>query len=161
MSQTTGTGASNVGGLVGSAGTRSGKSDAQNFALFVEDNFEPIQNLILTPGLRFDHHSQSGNNWSPSLNATYQLNDSWQVKGGIARAFKAPNLYQTNNNYLYFTMGNGCPVSSPSLGGGCYVVATPICRPKPASTRNWGCVHQPQRLDASLSYFQNDYKDKI
>jgi ferric enterobactin receptor len=162
MSQTTGTGANNVGDLVGSAGTRSGKSDAQNFALFVEDNFEPIQNLILTPGVRFDHHSQSGNNWSPSLNATYQLNDSWQVKGGIARAFKAPNLYQTNNNYLYFTMGNGCPVSSPSLGGGCYVVGNPDLQAETSINKELGVAYTNHNgLDASLSYFQNDYKDKI
>lgn len=162
MSQGTGTGASNVAGLVGSRGERSGKSDAQNFALFIEDNFEPIKDLIVTPGVRFDHHSQSGNNWSPSLNATYQLNDSWQVKGGIARAFKAPNLYQTNNNYLYFTMGNGCPVSSPSMGGGCYVVGNPDLTAETSINKELGVAYTNHNgLDASLSYFQNDYKDKI
>lgn len=160
---TTGGGAANdVAALTGGSGTRSGKSDAQTFALFVEDNFEPVQNLVLTPGVRFDHHSQAGNNWSPSLNATYQLNPSWQFKGGIARAFKAPNLYQANPNYLYFTMGNGCPVESPNRGGGCYIVGNEDLKPETSVNKELGVAYTNQRgLDASLSYFQNDYKNKI
>ena len=164
MGQSTGTGANNIAGLVGSSGVRSGKADAQTVALFVEDNFEPVQNLILTPGVRFDHHSQSGNNWSPSLNAAYHLNDSWQVKGGIARAFKAPNLYQTNNNYLYYTRGNGCPVSSPNPtgGAGCYIVGNPDLQAETSINKELGVAYTNHNgLDASLSYFQNDYKNKI
>lgn len=160
-SQTTVTSNGNVSDLLGD-GTRSGKSEAQTFALFVEDNFEPFQNLILTPGLRFDHHSQSGNNWSPSLNATYHVNDSWQVKGGLARAFKAPNLYQSNVNYLYFTMGNGCPVNSPTLGGGCFIVGNPDLQAETSINKELGVAYTNHNgLDASLSYFQNDYKNKI
>lgn len=160
--QGTGTGASDISGVVGAAGTRSGKSDAQTFALFVEDNFEPVQNLIVTPGLRFDHHSQAGNNWSPSLNTTYHINDNWQVKGGVARAFKAPNLYQTNPNYLYYTMGNGCPVNAPSLGAGCYIMGNPDLKAETSINKELGVAYTNHNgLDASLTYFQNDYKNKI
>lgn len=160
-SQTAVTSNGNVSGLVGS-GTRSGKSDAQTFALFVEDNFEPVQDFIVTPGLRFDHHSQAGNNWSPSLNATYHVNESWQVKGGVARAFKSPNLYQSNANYLYFTMGNGCPVTSPSAGGGCFIVGNPDLKAETSINKEIGVAYTNHSgLDASLSYFQNDYKNKI
>lgn len=160
---TTGGGAANdISGVIGVSGTRSGKSDAQTFALFVEDNLEPVQNLIVTPGLRFDHHSQAGNNWSPSLNTTYHINDNWQVKGGVARAFKAPNLYQTNANYLYFTMGNGCPVSSPNAGGGCYIMGNPDLKAETSINKELGVAYTNHNgLDASLTYFQNDYKNKI
>lgn len=155
-------GGNDISFLTGGPGKRSGDSQAKTFALFVEDNFEPVQNLVLTPGVRFDHHSQAGNNWSPSLNATYQLNESWQFKGGIARAFKAPNLYQANPNYLYFTMGNGCPVESPSRGGGCYIVGNDDLKPETSVNKELGVAYTNQRgLDASLSYFQNDYKNKI
>lgn len=142
---------------------RSGKSDAQTFALFIEDNFEPVQNLILTPGLRFDHHSQAGNNWSPSLNATYQVNDGWQVKGGIARAFKAPNLYQSNPNYLYYTRGNGCPQNYPNTSnGGCFILGNDDLKAETSINKELGVAYTNHNgLDASLSYFQNDYKNKI
>ncbi|HEY4664852.1 MAG TPA: FepA family TonB-dependent siderophore receptor [Comamonas sp.] len=159
---TTAGGGNDISGVIGASGERSGKADAQTFALFVEDNFEVVENLILTPGLRFDHHSQSGNNWSPSLNATYQANDNWQVKGGIARAFKSPNLYQTNNNYLYFTMGNGCPANSPNAGGGCYIMGNPDLKAETSINKEIGVAYTNHSgLDASLSYFQNDYKNKI
>lgn len=151
-----------VSGVVGADGTRSGKSDAQTFALFVEDNFEPVQNLILTPGLRFDHHSQAGNHWSPSLNTTYHVNDSWQVKGGIARAFKAPNLYQSNTNYLYYTRGNGCPVNSPNAGAGCFIMGNPDLKAETSINKEIGLAYTNHNgLDASLTYFHNDYKNKI
>ncbi|WP_370680034.1 FepA family TonB-dependent siderophore receptor [Comamonas sp. GB3 AK4-5] len=162
MGQGTGTGGNNIGGLTGGSGVRSGKSDAQTFALFVEDNFELVRNLIVTPGMRFDHHSQSGNNWSPSLNTTYHVNDNWQLKGGIARAFKAPNLYQTNINYLYYTRGNGCPINSPNMGSGCYIVGNPDLKAETSINKELGVAYTNHNgLDASLSYFQNDYKNKI
>ncbi len=62
----------------------------------------------MTPGLRFDHHSIQGNNWSPSLNLSYMVNEQWTVKAGIARAYKAPNLYQSNSGYALWSNGNGC-----------------------------------------------------
>ncbi|WP_353234797.1 FepA family TonB-dependent siderophore receptor [Diaphorobacter ruginosibacter] len=148
--------------LTGSSGTRSGKSDSQTWAFYVEDNFEPVKNLVLTPGMRFDHHSQAGSNWSPSLNATYHLTDQWSVKGGVARAFKAPNLYQTNINYLYYTRGNGCPLNSPNMGGGCYIRGNPDLKPETSINKELGVAFSNHEgLDASLSYFQNDYKNKI
>ena len=150
-----------ISGLTGT-GTRSGKSDAQTLAFYVEDNFEPIKNLIVTPGLRFDHHSQAGNNFSPSLNSTWHLSDKWSVKGGIAQAFKAPNLYQTNVNYLYYTRGQGCPLNSPNLGGGCYIRGNPDLKAETSVNKELGLAFTSgEGLDASLSYFQNDYKNKI
>ena len=37
------------------------------FSLFAENNMELTDTTMLTPALRFDHHSIVGNNWSPSL----------------------------------------------------------------------------------------------
>ncbi|PCO16565.1 hypothetical protein CQA18_27040, partial [Enterobacter hormaechei] len=51
---------------------------------------------MLTPGLRYDLHSESGNNWSPALNLSQELGDYFTLKMGIARSYKAPTLYQTN-----------------------------------------------------------------
>jgi outer membrane receptor for ferrienterochelin and colicin len=47
---------------------RSPYSQAEIFSLFAEDNMELTDTTMLTPALRFDHHSIVGNNWSPSLN---------------------------------------------------------------------------------------------
>ena len=47
---------------------RSPYSQAEIFSLFAENNMELTDSTMLTPGLRFDHHSVVGDNWSPSLN---------------------------------------------------------------------------------------------
>jgi len=64
--------------------------------------------------LRYDYNTYSGSNLSGGLNFLQSLNDDWRIKGGIARAYKAPNLYQTNPNYLLFTLGQGCPTNVPN-----------------------------------------------
>jgi ferric enterobactin receptor len=158
MTQSTGSGGAVPGA---DAGTRSGKADADNYAVFVEDNIELTSRWILTPGLRFDEHSQFGSNWSPSLNSSYKLTDEITLKGGVARAFKAPNLYQSNPNYLYFTMGNGCPVDLPSLGSGCYVQGNADLEAETSLNKELGLTYAKSGWSAGITYFHNDYKNKI
>lgn len=92
---------------------------AKSYALFVEDNIV-IGDTTVTPGLRFDHHEMFGDNFSPSLNLSHKLTEALSVKGGIARAYKVPNLYQSNPNYLLYSRGNGCSVEQTNSGG-CYL----------------------------------------
>lgn len=158
MTQSTATGGAVPGA---DAGTRSGKADAENYAVFIEDNIELTSRWILTPGLRFDEHSQFGSNWSPSLNSSYKLTDEITLKGGVARAFKAPNLYQSNPNYLYFTMGNGCPVNLPSLGSGCYVQGNANLEAETSLNKELGIAYDKSGWNAGITYFHNDYKNKI
>ncbi len=80
---------------------------------YIEDNFKVTDATDLVLGVRFDDHSKSGSNWSPSLNITQKLGDYFTLKGGIARAYKAPNMYQNAEGYLLFTRGNGCPEVVP------------------------------------------------
>ncbi|WP_117067944.1 TonB-dependent receptor domain-containing protein, partial [Klebsiella pneumoniae] len=90
---------------------RSPYSKAEIFSLFAEDNVELTDTTMLTPALRFDHHTIVGNNWSPSLNLSQGLWDDFTLKMGIARAYKAPSLYQTNPNYILYSKGQGCYAS--------------------------------------------------
>jgi ferric enterobactin receptor len=52
---------------------RSPYSSAEIFSLFAENNMELTDSTMLTPALRFDHHTIVGNNWSPSLNLSQGL----------------------------------------------------------------------------------------
>jgi len=142
-------------------GTRSGQSDATTFAFFLEDNIEITTPFILTPGVRFDHHDQFGNNWSPSLNASYTLTPEITLKGGVARAFKAPNLYQANPNYLYYTMGMGCPDNYGNLGAGCYIQGNSDLQAETSVNKEIGIAYSSRGWDAGITYFRNDYKNKI
>ncbi|MFD2237472.1 FepA family TonB-dependent siderophore receptor [Aureimonas populi] len=143
---------------------RETEASSELYALYVEDNIYVTDKLILTPGIRGDYHSEFGANASPSLNASYDLTDEISLKAGIARAFKTPNLYQLNENYLYYTMGNGCPAGFGlgSLGGGCYVLGNPDLDPEISVNKEIGIAYTNDGgWAAGLTYFHNDYKDRI
>lgn len=141
------------------AGARATDMDATLMAIYAEDNIELTRDWYLTPGLRLDHHDQFGANWSPSLNTSYKLTDDITLKGGIARAFKAPNLYQSNPNYLYRSNGNGC---APSLSSnGCYVLGNENLDPEISINKEIGISFARDGWSAGLTYFRNDYESKI
>ncbi|MDR1063896.1 MAG: FepA family TonB-dependent siderophore receptor [Azoarcus sp.] len=140
------------------ANQRPTDSDATITSAFIEDNIELTSNVILTPGLRLDRHSKFGNNWSPALNASWMITPEITLKGGIARAFKAPNLYQINPHYLYNTMGNGCPVG---MTGPCYVLGNADLDPEISVNKEIGINYTHNGWNAGLTYFHNKYDNKI
>ena len=92
---------------------RSGKVAQNEWAAFLEDNIMlPNNKTIVTPGIRFDSSTNSKSNWSPSFNFSHQVSENWKIKGGVARSYKAPNLYQSSPNYLLINASNGCPIDS-------------------------------------------------
>nr|WP_240931572.1 TonB-dependent receptor [Azotobacter chroococcum] len=59
----------NGGALPGTgSGPRDSEATNENIAFFAESNMHLTERWTLTPGLRFDNHTQFGSNWSPSLN---------------------------------------------------------------------------------------------
>ncbi|MEE1864940.1 TonB-dependent siderophore receptor [Pseudomonas auratipiscis] len=144
-----------VGGLT-SAG-RDTTSQAQIVSLFVEDNIELMPGTMLTPALRFDHHSIVGDNWSPSLNLSHALTNTITLKAGIARAYKAPNLYQLNPDYLLYSRGQGCYGQSTS----CYLQGNENLDAETSVNKELGIEFKNNGWVAGLTYFRNDYKNKI
>ncbi len=134
-----------------------GAGKADTIAVYLEDNISLTSKLMLTPGVRLDHHSKFGSNWSPSLNATYELTPAWTLKGGIARVFKAPNVYQTNPGYRWSSRGNGC-----NGMGSCEIIGNPDLKPEISVNKELGVAWNPDNgWSATLAYFRNDYRDKI
>ena len=145
-------------GLVG-FDRSSSKVTARSYALFVEDNIL-VGDTTLTPGLRFDHHETFGDNFSPSLNLSHKLSEALSVKGGIARAYKTPNLYQANPNYLLYSRGNGCSVQQTN-NGGCYLQGNADLKPEISVNKEIGLLYDRGSWRTSATYFRNDYKNKI
>lgn len=140
-----------------SSTNRSPYSQAEIFSLFVEDNMELTDSTTLVPGLRFDHHSIVGNNWSPSLNLSQGLGDDFTLKLGIARAYKAPSLYQTNPNYLLYSRGQGCAASA----GACYLLGNDDLNAETSINKEVGLEWKRDGYQAGVTWFRNDYRNKI
>ena len=139
---------------------RGGHSSQSEWAFFIEDNISATKSMVLTPSLRYDYNTYSGSNISGGLNFLQGLTEHWKIKGGIARAYKAPNLYQTNPNYLLFTLGQGCPTYVPN-NKSCYFQGNSEIKPETSWNKEIGIEYDKDGLLASIAYFRNDYRNKI
>ncbi|PWC21727.1 TonB-dependent siderophore receptor [Brenneria roseae subsp. roseae] len=151
---------SQLGGIIDGypTGTRNDRMSARIASVFAEDNIEMTDSTMLTPALRFDHHSIVGSNWSPSLNLSQQLGEDFTLKMGIARAYKAPNLYQMNPNYLLYSRGNGCSVAGTN---GCYLMGNEDLKAETSINKEIGLEFHRNGYQAGVTYFRNDYRNKI
>ncbi|MEX2944208.1 TonB-dependent siderophore receptor [Serratia fonticola] len=154
------TGTNTGGAIPGTdSSNRSPYSSADIFSLFAEDNIELTDTTMLTPGLRYDHHSTAGNNWSPSLNLSQELGDLFTLKMGIARAYKAPNLFQSNGDYILYSKGQGCAASA--TGTGCYLMGNDDLKAENSINKEIGLEFHHEGWLAGITYFRNDYRNKI
>ena len=144
-----------------STDARSPYSQAEIFSLFAENNMELTDSTMLTPALRFDHHSVVGDNWSPSLNLSQGLGDDFTLKMGIARAYKAPSLYQTNPNYILYSKGQGCYATGAASGIGCYLLGNDDLKAETSINKEVGLEFKRDGWLAGVTWFRNDYRNKI
>ncbi|MFS4439445.1 FepA family TonB-dependent siderophore receptor [Paracoccaceae bacterium GXU_MW_L88] len=150
-------------GVPVSGSDRDPETEQNTFGLYAEANIEWNDRLTVTPGLRYDHNDNFGSNFSPSLNATYQFNEAWTMKVGLARAFKTPNLFQLNPNYVYVTRGNGCPyIDNVQVSGPCYVIGNEDLDAEKSFNKEIGFAYAGANgVSGSLTYFHNDYDNRI
>ena len=144
----------------GISATRGGKASQRNWAAYVEDNISLTDKTHLIPAIRFDHNSDSSSNWSPALNFSHQIGENWLVKGGVARAYKAPNLYQTNPDFILYTRGQGCPLNAPNSVR-CYYMGNSNLKPETSINKEIGLEFNKNGWQASATYFHNAYRNKI
>lgn len=140
---------------------RGGKTSQRNWAAYIEDNISLTGKTHLIPALRFDHNSVSGGNWSPALNFSQQIGENWLIKGGIARAYKAPNLYQSNPEFILYTRGLGCPLAAGGRSLSCYYMGNANLKPETSVNKEIGAEFTRNGWQASATYFHNAYRNKI
>lgn len=133
------------------------KMQSRIASAYVENNMRITDKTDLVLGIRFDDHNKSGSNWSPSLNLTQRINDNLTLKGGIAKAYKAPNMYQNAEGYLLSTRGNGCPIGLSQ----CVLQGNANLKPETSINKEVGFEFQKDELTTSLAWFRNDYENKI
>ncbi|MCP2040240.1 ferric enterobactin receptor [Neisseria sp. HSC-16F19] len=138
---------------------RGGVNSQREWALYLEDNIRFGSKTHIVPTLRYDHHSKSGGNVSGGLSFSQGIGDNWLIKGGIARAYKAPNLYQSNPDFILYTRGNGCPIGTS--GFRCYYMGNADLKAETAWNKELGVEFKKNGWQASATYFHNAYRNKI
>ncbi|QGZ38057.1 outer membrane receptor for ferrienterochelin and colicins [Pseudoduganella flava] len=144
----------NITGLPGTPGYRQDPNIAvSQYALFAEDEIVLPADVRLTLGDRYDHHENFGGHHSPRAYLVWHAAPQWTVKGGVARAFRAPTLLQGS--------GNWGSVSCGSATVGCYIVGSAGLTPETSTSKELGIQYEQGRLAGGVTVFHNKLKDMI
>jgi len=127
-----------------------GKVSTDSKAVFVEDELALAKDLHLTLAGRLDDHSVFGSHFSPKSYLVWQSNDSLTVKGGISKAFKAPDAYQLAREYRIV-----------SCGGSCFLAGNPELSPETSTNYELGFEVHRKGWDLTAVAFKNDVDDMI
>lgn len=127
------------------------KMTAEQKALFVEDEFSVTDDLTLTGGLRMDDHEFYGKHWNPRAYAVYKLTDEITIKGGVAKAFRAPTLRELSPNF-----------GTSTQGGAAIMYGNSDLKPETSVTEELGIAYDHESgFSASATLFNTEFKNKL
>ncbi|MFZ6875168.1 TonB-dependent receptor domain-containing protein [Undibacterium sp. Di27W] len=129
---------------------KTGKVSTRSSAIFLEDEISLSKDLHLTLAGRVDDSNTFGNHFSPKTYLSYQVNNVVTVKGGISKAFKAPDAYQLSPEY-----------SVISCAGACYLSGNPNLKPETSTNFEAGFEAHQKGWNMSAVVFKNDVDSMI
>jgi len=128
----------------------SGQYDVTTNAWFAQGEAFFTDDFSVTLGGRLDDHEVFGSNFSPKGYVVYQLNDALTLKGGVSKAFKAPDGSKLSEEYAII-----------SCGGNCTLSGNPDLKPETSVNYEAGFELQQDRFDLSMAFFNNHIDDLI
>lgn len=127
------------------------KITADQKALFAEDEFSVTDDLTLTGGLRMDDHEFYGKHWNPRAYAVYKLTDEITIKGGVAKAFRAPTLRELSPSF-----------GTSTQGGAAIMYGNRDLKPETSVTEELGIAYDHESgFSASATLFNTEFKNKL
>ncbi len=127
-----------------------GEYDVTTNAWFAQGEAFLTDDFSVTLGGRLDDHELFGQNFSPKAYAVYQLSDALTLKGGVSKAFKAPDGSKLSAEYAII-----------SCGGDCTLAGNPDLEPETSINYEAGFELKLSHFDLTMAYFNNRIKDLI
>lgn len=119
-------------------------SNRQIFATYLQDEWQLLEHVSLTTGLRYDHYSDFGDTFNPRVGLVWSFLENADLKLLYGQAFRAPNfqeLYNINNSV---------------------VVGNPNLKPERIETYEASLAWRLNRFfAANLNYFNSTIDDQI
>lgn len=125
-----------------------GKAEAKHRAVYAQGEFSLGGNVMLTTGLRSDHHELFGTENSPRAYLVWEASPELIIKGGYGHAFKAPTLKQISPTF-------STPMSIHTIKGNASI------RPEKADTLELSADWKRGSFGVRGAIFENRVKDLI
>ncbi|WP_400082007.1 TonB-dependent receptor domain-containing protein [Yoonia sp. R78084] len=122
------------------------------WALFGEDVWSVTDRFTLTFGARLTQDERFGGKLTPRTYATYALNDSLVLAGGIATGYKTPELRESVADY-YSCTGGSCTQA--------VVPGNPDLAPEQSISYELGLRFDNGLTTAGIVAYKTDFRDRI
>ncbi|MDA0147096.1 TonB-dependent receptor domain-containing protein [Vibrio sp. LaRot3] len=122
----------------------------QQSAFFLQDEISFTDDLALTLSGRFTHHDQFGSDLSPRAYLVFNATENLTFKGGYGEGFKAPTMFQSDENF-----------SLISCGGGCYLIGNKDLVPQTSKTYEFTTLYSQPTWYVQGTIFFNQINDLI
>ena len=116
--------------------------------VWLQYRMQPLRNLTLTLGGRYQHHSLHGGHAVPKAGLVYRLNDHWTLRGSFGKGFRAPDLGQ-----LYYRFANPSNFYQ--------VIGNPTLRPESSESFSAGVWYQQSRYRLGANFYRHNLNDLI
>lgn len=121
-----------------------------SYGLYVQDEWQIGDKLLVIPALRVDKHNTFGTNFTPKIGATYSFDEHKRVKVNYGKGYRAPTIFE-----LYAQMRK-------SMGGmNVTVDGNPNLKPEESTSFDIAFEAEKDNLWGKISYFHNDIKNLI
>lgn len=124
--------------------------DRKQYAGFLEDNWEIVDDLSLLLSGRYDHSEDFGGRFSPKAYAVFNATEALTIKGGVTSGYKVPSLRMAATDF-----------GSTSMGG--VIIGNPDLKPEKTMNYEVGVSYVDRRagISTSLTAYKSDFKDKL
>ncbi|XKM13166.1 TonB-dependent receptor [Orbaceae bacterium ac157xtp] len=129
------------------------KIDRWDYALFAENEWQLLDSLALTGGLRFNKDENFGSHWNPRIYGVWNINENYTLKGGYTSGYSTPQLRWVVSDWGQVTGGPG---------GNAVIIGNPNLKPEKSNNYEIGLGYSNDSgLNASATAFYTKFKDKI
>ena len=127
-----------------------GEAAAKHANIFLQDEWQLTESLMLVAGVAVDNHDEYDNQVSPRLYAVYQLSNNITLKGGYGQGFRAPSLTELSADYEVL-----------AAGGRFWVEGNPDLEPERSKTYEAGIEYHSSDWLISARVFENQLENLV
>ena len=125
-----------------------GKDSTTLNALYLQDEIDLSDQLLLTAGVRLDDHSAFGQETSPRASLVWNATNQLTLKASYGHGFRAPNIKQASSDYV-FNLGIIKVTGNNKL------------KPETNNAFELGANYSKERYSLDVALFDNKVKNLI